>query len=114
MARTEMMTVSMRELHRLKTIQAVVDGLLPMRTAAERLSITDRQVRRLVCRYQAEGSMGLISRHRGRPSNHQLASGIAEQAVILACLRAFSTLSTVSYSSLSASYACLNAEFFNS
>jgi len=44
MARTEMMTVSKRELHRLKTIQAVVDGLLPMRTAAERLSITDRQV----------------------------------------------------------------------
>jgi hypothetical protein len=33
MARTEMMTVSIRELHRLKTIQAVVDGLLPMRTA---------------------------------------------------------------------------------
>jgi hypothetical protein len=83
MARTEMMTVSMRELHRLKTIQAVVDGLLPMRTAAERLSITDRQLRRLVCRYQAEGSMGLISRHRGKPSNHQLASGIAEQAITI-------------------------------
>ena len=67
MARTEMMIVSMRELHRLKTIQAVVDGLLPVRMAAERLSIPDRQVRRL-CRYQAGGFIGLISRHRGRPN----------------------------------------------
>ena len=83
MARTEMVTVSMRELHRLKTVQAVIDGLITVKTAAERLNITDRQLRRVICRYQAEGSIGLISRHRGKPSNNQLASGIAEQAITI-------------------------------
>jgi transcriptional regulator with GAF, ATPase, and Fis domain len=48
-------TVTMRELDRLKCIQAVVDGDLYPYRAAERLGITTRQLRRLVERYRAEG-----------------------------------------------------------
>lgn len=60
MTRTEVITVSMRELDRLKTIQAIVDGMLRPGVAAERLQLSDRQLRRLVHRYQSEGSSGLL------------------------------------------------------
>ncbi len=72
MARSEVIAVSMRELDRLKTVQAVVDGELRPSVAAERLEITDRQFRRLLDRYRQEGASGLVSRRRGRPSNNRL------------------------------------------
>ncbi|WP_244223109.1 helix-turn-helix domain-containing protein [Cupriavidus lacunae] len=50
----------MRELDRLKTVQAVVDGQLRPGVAAERLEITDRQFRRLLERYKQEGPSGLV------------------------------------------------------
>jgi transcriptional regulator GlxA family with amidase domain len=57
-------TMSMRELDRLKCIQAVVDGDLYAGIAAERLGISTRQLRRIAQRYRVEGPTGLISRHR--------------------------------------------------
>ncbi|BDB30168.1 ISNCY family transposase (plasmid) [Cupriavidus sp. P-10] len=62
----------MRELDRLKIVQAVVDGQLRPGVAAERLEITDRQFRRLLERYRQEGASGLVSRRRGRPSNNRM------------------------------------------
>jgi len=44
MAATDRITMSMRELDRFKVIQSVVDGLLKPWRAAERLSLTTRQV----------------------------------------------------------------------
>jgi hypothetical protein len=55
-------TVSMRELDRLKVIQDVVNGELRTGVAAERLAMTARQVRRLAQRYRLEGPVGLVSR----------------------------------------------------
>src|SRR3569833_4302885 len=75
----------MRDLERLKTIQAVVDGDLKPGRAAERLSMTVRQIERLVIRYRAECPVGLISRHRHRTGIRALKSTLAEQ--ILAILR---------------------------
>src|SRR5213079_634835 len=72
MARPEVITVSMRELDRRKTVQAVVDGQLRPGVAAERLEITDRQFRRLPERYRQEGASGLVSRKRGKPSNNRM------------------------------------------
>ena len=66
-------TMTMREADRLKTIQAVVDRMLRVGQAAQRLGISRRQVERIVQRYVAEGAAGLVSRKRGRPSNHQFA-----------------------------------------
>ncbi|ODV44284.1 hypothetical protein AWV79_10075 [Cupriavidus sp. UYMMa02A] len=67
MAKSEVITVSMQELDRLKTVQAVVDGQLRPGVAAERLEITDRQFRRLLERYRQEGPSGLLSHKRGHP-----------------------------------------------
>ncbi|SPD61794.1 protein of unknown function (plasmid) [Cupriavidus taiwanensis] len=71
----------MREIDRLKTVQAVMDGQLRPGVAAERLEITDRQLRRLLERYRLEGPAGLVSRKRGRPSNNRL-SGEREAAAL--------------------------------
>jgi transposase len=72
-------TMSMRELDRLKCIQAVVDGELSATRAAERLAMSARQVRRLAQRYRREGPVGLISRHRHRPSNRRLKEDLENQ-----------------------------------
>ena len=55
-------TFAMRDLDRLKCIQAVLDGDLKLIRAAERLGLTTRQVRRLARRYAAGGPVRLVSK----------------------------------------------------
>jgi DNA-binding transcriptional regulator LsrR (DeoR family) len=54
--------MAMRELDRLKVIQAVIDGLLKAGRAAERLGLTSRQIQRMVNRVRTEGSVGVVLR----------------------------------------------------
>ena len=78
-----LVTLNMRELDRLKVIQAVVElGLKPGR-AAERLGLTVRQVQRLVTRYRESGAAGLASHKRGRPGNRKLDEGLALRALTI-------------------------------
>jgi hypothetical protein len=72
-------TLSMRELDRLKVIQAVVDAELRAGLAAERLGLCARQVRRLAQRYRLEGPVGLISRRRNRPGNRRIQEDLENQ-----------------------------------
>ncbi|MFP3615095.1 ISNCY family transposase, partial [Paraburkholderia sp. SIMBA_050] len=73
----------MRELDRLKVIQAVVDtGLKPGR-AADRLGLTVRQIERLVIRYRESGAAGLVSRKRSRPGNRRLDDDEAQRALAI-------------------------------
>lgn len=74
-------TVSMRELDRLKCIQAVIDGQTKPIRAAERLGISTRQLRRLVERYRIAGPTGIISRRCNRPSNNRLEADLEQQVV---------------------------------
>ena len=76
-------TMTMREADRLKTVQAVVDRMLRVGQAAQRLGISRRQVERPMDRYVDEGPSGLVSRRRGRPSNSQLAPGVAGHAIAI-------------------------------
>jgi transposase len=78
-----MITLSRRELDRLGVVQAVVEGKLKQRRAAEQLGVSTRQLKRLVRRYRSEGAAGLASRRRGRPSNRRLAEAIRTEAVSL-------------------------------
>ncbi|RQU58761.1 ISNCY family transposase [Burkholderia cenocepacia] len=77
----ELVTLTMRELDRLKVIRAVVDtGLKPGR-AAERLGLSVRQVERLIIRYREQGASGVASGRRGRPGNRKLDDGLALRAL---------------------------------
>ncbi len=78
-----LVTLNMRELDRLKVIQAVVElGLKPGR-AAERLGLTVRRVQRLVMRYRESGAAGLASRKRDGPGNRRLDEGLALRALTI-------------------------------
>ena len=64
--------MSQKELTRLEVIQRVKRKTLKQRQAAELLSVSVRQVKRLCKAYQASGAAGLISKRRGQPSNNRL------------------------------------------
>ncbi|WP_408439555.1 helix-turn-helix domain-containing protein [Paraburkholderia caffeinilytica] len=69
----------MRELDRLKVIQAIVDmGLKPGR-AAERLGLSVRQVERLVIRYRASGAAGFSCSLRALATLHSDGASIAAE-----------------------------------
>ena len=64
--------MSKKELSRLEVVQSVVRGRLSQAEGAGRLKLSVRQVKRLCQRYRQEGAMGLVSRKRGRASNHRI------------------------------------------
>lgn len=76
-------TVNMRELERVKVIAAVAEHRLKVVDAAERLDLCERQVSRLVRRYEASGPAGLVSGWRGQPSNRELPIGLRARAVAI-------------------------------
>jgi Helix-turn-helix domain len=80
MIRIPKVTMTMRDLDRLKCIQGLIDGQLKQTAVAMRLGLTTRQVRRLVRRYEQQGPIGLISRLRDRPSNRRLKTRAADHA----------------------------------
>jgi hypothetical protein len=75
------LTMSNREIDKLKVIQNTIDGRLKQSEAAQILSITDRQVRRLCAKVTKEGNRGIIHGLKGRPSNHQIADGLLDKAM---------------------------------
>jgi transposase len=72
--------MSQRELTRLEVIQRIKRKTLKQRQAAELLSLSVRQVKRLCKAYQASGAVGLISKRRGQPSNNRLSEQTLKQA----------------------------------
>jgi transposase/uncharacterized protein (UPF0248 family) len=75
--------MSQKERDRMKVIHQVAQGKLRKRQAARVLGLGERQVRRIVQRYQREGDVGLVHRSRGRPSNRRLGEPVREEAVRL-------------------------------
>jgi transposase len=64
--------VRQRELKRLHVIRKVIEGTLTQRDAAGLISLTERQVRRIVNRIRDEGDEGIRHKSRGKPSNRKL------------------------------------------
>ena len=74
-------TMSKKELSRLEIIQKVTEKRLTQVHAASILGISARQVHRLVKAFEQDGPEGLISKHRGKPSNYQLPDEIKQTAI---------------------------------
>jgi transposase len=82
---TERIALSQRERDRLKVLHEVKQKHLSQVAAAERLKVTDRQVRRMLLRIRERGDGALVHGLRGRPSNRKLAARLEQK--ILARLR---------------------------
>jgi hypothetical protein len=63
--------MSHSELTRLEILQRIEDRRLSQAQATTMLGLTDRQMRRLVQRYRAQGPEGLVSKKRGMRGNHR-------------------------------------------
>jgi hypothetical protein len=68
---TERITLSQRERDRLKVLHEIQQKHLTQVAAAQRLKISERQVRRLLLRLGKEGDRAVIHGLRGRPSNRK-------------------------------------------
>ena len=79
----EFITITMHELERVKIIEVVVQHRQTIVLAAERLHLCERQVSRLVRRYEAAGPAGLVSAPRGQPSNRELPVDLRARAMAL-------------------------------
>lgn len=66
------LTMSTKEIDRLEVLQRLGERRITQLLAAEQLGISVRQVKRLWKRYRERGVEELISRRRGKPSNHRL------------------------------------------
>ncbi|WP_347361448.1 helix-turn-helix domain-containing protein, partial [Vibrio vulnificus] len=64
-----LITMSDKELNRLKILQDVLGRRLRQCDAAKLLNLTPRQVRRQLKRIEQSGPEGLVHQSRGKPSN---------------------------------------------
>lgn len=80
-------TLSAKEVERLRVVVAVEAGEISRSTAALQLGMTHRQLKRVLKRFREEGPSGLRSRRRGQPSNRRLSPEIRRQALELARTR---------------------------
>ncbi len=75
--------MSAKELSRLEIVNHINSRLMTQLKASEELGVSERQVRRLLVQYRENGAIGLISRKRGKVSNHQLPNHLKELALEL-------------------------------
>jgi len=73
----ERIALSQPERERLKVLHEVEQGHLTQGQAAQRVQLSDRQVRRLLVRVGQEGDRGVVHRLRGRPSNRKIPEPVA-------------------------------------
>ena len=79
MSRKDIIMLSQRELKRLHVIKRVFEGVMKQVEAAEMLSLSDRQIRRLIKKVRLEGDAGIAHKSRGEPSSRRLPVKIRER-----------------------------------
>jgi transposase len=83
MAGEDMIMVRQGDLKRLHVIQKVLERVIKQVEAAEMLSVSDRQIRRIVKRIRSEGDRGIIHKSRGRPSNRRISDKVKGRVIKL-------------------------------
>lgn len=78
-----MIEMTAKDVLRSQVMAQVVEGKLDQASAASRLGISVRQVKRLKRRLQDEGAPGLLNKKRGRPSNRRTPPDVLAKAVAL-------------------------------
>ncbi len=79
----DMIVMSIEGIKRLKLIQSAIDRQISQKTVSGILSLSERQIRRLVKAVREEGDKGIINKFRGRPSNRGLSAATKEKVIAL-------------------------------
>ncbi len=77
------LTMSKKERQRKVILEQVKAGQISRQDAGSRLSLSGRQLRRLIRRYQHYGDVGLVHQGRGRPSGRAIATAQREKTLEL-------------------------------
>ena len=83
----ETITLDARARHRLYVLNHVLSGGLTAEEAARVLHLSVRQVRRLLRRYRADGSAGLVHGNRDRAPAHRIPDAVRDRVIELATTR---------------------------
>lgn len=83
MARKDIIMLTQKELKRLHVVKKVFEGVIKQVEASELLSLSDRQIRRLVNRVKIEGDIGIAHKSRGKPSGRKLPKNIRDTVITL-------------------------------
>jgi hypothetical protein len=83
MAGEDMVMIGQGELKRLHVIRRVLERVIKQVEAAEILSLSGRQIRRIVKRIRSEGDRGAVHKSRGRPSNRRIPHKIKDRVIRL-------------------------------
>ena len=77
----KLLTMSTKEINRLEVMKQLQEKRKTQKVAAKILGLSERQVKRLWKRYREKGAEGLISRRRGKPSNHRMSEETTQATV---------------------------------
>jgi transposase len=69
-------TLTMKEIKRLKVMSMLEEKLMTRTEAAEKLNISERQVYRIQKSYREKGEQGLVHGNRGKPSQRRVSKQI--------------------------------------
>jgi len=77
---SDVLQMTQAEIHRVQVLEQLVQKQITQSQAAEQLGITVRHVKRLKRAYRRAGAQAVVSKQRGRASNHQLDARLEQQA----------------------------------
>jgi hypothetical protein len=83
MARKDIIMLRQRELKKLHVIRKLLDGVIKQVVAAEMISLSDRQIRRLIKGIEIEGDTGIVHKSRGKPSGRKLSMHVRDKVIKL-------------------------------
>lgn len=78
-----LLTMSEKEINRLKIMGMLEKKQITQKIAAEQLGLSIRQVKRIWRAYREQGPEGLVNKSRGKPSHNQLSEEVKQQALDL-------------------------------
>ena len=81
MAGKDIVRMSQKELKRIHVIGKAIEKAVTQAEAGEMLSLSERQIRRIVKRIGEEGNEGIVHRSRGRESNRKLPLEVKEKVI---------------------------------
>ena len=73
--------MSNKELERKSEIEKALDKRITQKEGAEKLGISERQMRRLIQLFKKGGTAGIVSKKRGVPSNRKIAEEVENKAM---------------------------------
>ncbi len=81
MASEDIIMLRQKDLVRLHVVQKILNKELKHKEASDILSLSERQIRRIVSRIKSEGDRGIVHKSRGKPSSRRIAPGLKSKIV---------------------------------